>query len=87
MSSDSFKILSTKCVKKPYILNICIKMDLELNNIVWLIWHKTKPNQTKLNQQNLRFFFVKMKFEISTQLVEIYNRLTFQQTFERHCIS
>ena len=26
-------------------LIICIKMDLALNNLQWLICHKTKPNQ------------------------------------------
>ena len=26
---------------------ICIKMDLALNNLQWLICHKTKPNPTK----------------------------------------
>ena len=29
-------------------LNICIKMDLALNNLQWLMYHKTKPNQTWL---------------------------------------
>ena len=28
---------------------ICIKMDLALNNLEWLMYHKTKPNQTKAN--------------------------------------
>ena len=27
------------------ILNICLKKDLVLNYIQWLIFHKTKPNQ------------------------------------------
>ena len=27
----------------------CIKIDLALNNLEWLIYHKTKPNQTKLD--------------------------------------
>ena len=27
---------------------ICIKMDLALNNLQWLVCHKTQPNQTKL---------------------------------------
>ena len=26
-------------------------MDLALNNLQWLICHKTKPNQTKPNQK------------------------------------
>ena len=29
---------------------ICTKMDLALNNLQWLMCHKTKPNQTKPNQ-------------------------------------
>ena len=29
-------------------LFICIKMDLALNNLQWLMCHKTKQNQTKL---------------------------------------
>ena len=28
---------------------ICIKMDLTLNNLQWLRYHKTKPNETKVN--------------------------------------
>ena len=28
-------------------LFICIKMDLTLNNLQWLICHKIKPNQTQ----------------------------------------
>ena len=28
-------------------LFICIKMDLELNNLQWLMCHKTQPNQTE----------------------------------------
>ena len=27
-------------------LFICIKMDLALNNLQWLICHKIKPNET-----------------------------------------
>ena len=27
-------------------LFVCIKLDLALNNLQWLICHKTKPNQT-----------------------------------------
>ena len=25
----------------------CIKMDMALDNLKWLIYHKTKPNQTR----------------------------------------
>ena len=32
-------------------------MDLALNNLQWLICHKTKPNQTKPNQTKLSSFF------------------------------
>ena len=31
-------------------LFICIKKDLALNNLQWLICHRIKPNQTKPNQ-------------------------------------
>ena len=27
---------------------ICIQKDLALNNLKWLIYHKIKPNQTKI---------------------------------------
>ena len=33
-------------------LFMSIKMDLALNNLQWLICHKTKPNQTKPNQND-----------------------------------
>ena len=33
------------------------KLDLALNNIQWLICHKTKPNQTKPNLCTLRNMF------------------------------
>ena len=33
-------------------LFLCIKMDLALNNIQWLICHQTKPNQTKMLPTN-----------------------------------
>ena len=29
-------------------LFICIKLDLALKDLQWLIYHKTKPNKTKL---------------------------------------
>ena len=38
-------LLSTKCVYKSYIYLIYMyKEDLALNNLQWLICHKTKPN-------------------------------------------
>ena len=30
-------------------LFICIKMDLALNNLQWLMCHKTKPNKTNVS--------------------------------------
>ena len=43
-----FKMLSTNCVYKSYISNICVyKQDFVLNDLHWLICHKTKPNQTQ----------------------------------------
>ena len=35
-------------------LFIFIKMDLALNNLQWLICHKTKPNQTKPKLQGCK---------------------------------
>ena len=29
------------------------KKDLALNNLKWLVCHKTKPNQTKLNASKI----------------------------------
>ena len=44
MSSGLFKNVFYKlCVYKLYMY----KEDLALNNLQWLICHKTKPNQTK----------------------------------------
>ena len=31
---------------------MCIKMDLALNNLQWLLCHKTKQNQTKWSNGN-----------------------------------
>ena len=39
-------------------LFICIKMDLALNNQQWLIFHETKPNQTKPNHLNMFLKFL-----------------------------
>ena len=39
-------MLSTKCIYKSYIyLTDMYKQDLALNNLQWLICHKTQPNQ------------------------------------------
>ena len=45
------------------------KKDLVLNNLQWLICHKTKPNQTKPNE-NLLFIIYKQlySFEYFKQL-------------------
>ena len=34
-------------------LFICIKMDLTLNNLEWLMCHKTRPNQTVMTPLSL----------------------------------
>ena len=40
------RTLSIKCVYKSYIYSIYMyKEDLAVNNLQWLICHKTKPNQ------------------------------------------
>ena len=40
------RMLSTKCVYKSYIYLIYMyKVDLALNNLQWLICHKTQSNQ------------------------------------------
>ena len=36
-------------------LFICIKMDLTLNKLQWLICHKTQPNQTRIILVTLHF--------------------------------
>ena len=43
MNPGSFKDVMYKMCWKSYIC-LCIKMDLALNNLQWLICHKTKPN-------------------------------------------
>ena len=46
MSSDSFKNdIYQMCVE--IIFHIYVKKYLALNNLQWLLFHKTKPNQTK----------------------------------------
>ena len=43
MRSGSFKnVIYKKCISKSYMY----KEDLVLNNLQWLIYHKTQPNQT-----------------------------------------
>ena len=51
---------------------ICVKMDLAWNNLQWLIWHKTKPNQTKQNRTFLKsqmpFWYVLPRIKVVYQL-------------------
>ena len=44
------RMLSKKCVYKSYIyMCVCVyKQHLSLNNLQWLIYHKTSPDQTVL---------------------------------------
>ena len=35
------------------------KKDLALNNLKWLIWHKTKPNQSQYLRQLVILFLSK----------------------------
>ena len=45
-SSDSLRMSSTKCVYESYIYLIYMYIqDLALNNLQWLIYLKTQPNQ------------------------------------------
>ena len=46
----------------------CIKMDLALNNLQWLICHKTKPNQTKLKINNFLQYLLRIKITLSLSL-------------------
>ena len=49
MSLGSFKnVINKICLQIIYIQYICIE-NLALNNLQWLICHKTKPNQTELH--------------------------------------
>ena len=44
------RMLSKKCVYKSYVYLIySYKEDLVLNNLQWLMCHKTKPNKTILS--------------------------------------
>ena len=46
-SLGSFEMLSTKCVYKSYIYLIYMyKDDLALDDLQWLICHKSKPNES-----------------------------------------
>ena len=49
MSSGSFKNVIYKICLEIIYLMYMDKMDLALNNLQWLICHKTQPNQTKPN--------------------------------------
>ena len=46
MSSGSFKILSKNVFRNPIFNIYKYKKNLVLNNLQWLICHKTKSNQT-----------------------------------------
>ena len=45
MSSDSFKNVINKIYLQIMYLIYKDKKELALNNLQWLIFHKTKPNQ------------------------------------------
>ena len=56
MNSGSFKYVINKMyLRIIYLINI-YKYDVALNNLQWLIWHKTKPNNIigNLHSDNLR---------------------------------
>ena len=48
MSLGSFKNVINKICSQTVYLIYMYKEDLVLNNLQWLICHKTQPNQTKL---------------------------------------
>ena len=58
------RILSIKCVYKSYIYLIYMyEQDMALNNLQWLICHKTEPNQTTaeiMRKENRNFGFFQM---------------------------
>ena len=42
-------MLSIKCIYKSYIFNTCMyKEDFALNNLQWLIYHKTKQKKANI---------------------------------------
>ena len=47
-------MLSTKCLEIIYLIYM-YKKDLALNNLQWVICHKTKQNQSKYLFRNVRF--------------------------------
>ena len=56
MSSGSFKnVINKICLEIIYVI-YRYKKDLALNNLQWLICHKTKPNQTKLFSSCYKMF-------------------------------
>ena len=64
-------------------LFICIKMDLALNNLLWLICHKTKLDQTKpntnknieINQRRMMLWFCKVFLKPSGLIVKTDYRI------------
>ena len=62
-------------------LFMCIRMDLTLNNLQWLICHKTKPNQIKL----CLFFALKLKITLIVSLylyfVKMFLKIFFTQLY------
>ena len=45
MNLSSFKDINKRCLQIIYLI-YTYKHDLALNNVQWVICHKTKPNQT-----------------------------------------
>ena len=73
-------MLSTKCVYKEYIYYM-YKKDLALNDLQWLICHKTKPNQSNLFSLEtketffsviLYFFFLSFFLSLDSLLFNFY---------------
>ena len=65
MNSGSFKnVIYKMCLQIIYLIYMYRK-DLALNDLLWLICHKTKPNQTKPNSRLLK----KDPFKISQWLL------------------
>ena len=45
LAQACLQLLSTKYLTNHIYLIYMYKEDLALNNLQWLIWHKTQPNQ------------------------------------------
>ena len=88
------RTLSAKRVYKSYIhLIYMYKEGLALNNLEWLIWHKTQPNQTSSSEVQackpqlwvLAYFISIYHWNIILLFILVHRTLYWFRTFLDHC--